>query len=109
MVKPPFEKIAALDRTVHEPARLAILTALHACRSADFIYLQSLTGLSKGNLSSHLSRLEESGLVAIKKGYSGKTPNTVVKLTAQGRAQIDAYWKEVNAIRSAALQWSPAR
>jgi DNA-binding transcriptional ArsR family regulator len=108
-MKEPFEKLANLDRTVHEPARLAILTALHACRSADFVYLQSLTGLSKGNLSSHLSRLEEAGLVTIEKGYSGKTPNTLLKLTRDGRVQINAYWNEVKAIRNASLRWSPAR
>jgi len=50
----PFERLAELDRLVHEPARLAIMTALSACERADFLYLQRLTGLSRGNLSSHL-------------------------------------------------------
>ena len=54
----PFEHIAELDRLIHEPARLAILTALRACRTADFLFLQRLTGLSNGNLSSHLAKLE---------------------------------------------------
>ncbi|HEY3056658.1 MAG TPA: transcriptional regulator, partial [Thermoanaerobaculia bacterium] len=65
MSSQPFERLAGLDRLVHEPARLSILTALSACKSADFLFLQRLTGLSKGNLSSHLSKLEEGGLVAI--------------------------------------------
>jgi len=58
----PFQELAGLDRLVHEPARLAILTSLGACSSADFLFLQRLTGLSKGNLSSHLAKLEEAGL-----------------------------------------------
>ena len=62
-MKPPFKSLAELDRTIHDPSRLAILTALSSCRSADFLYLQRLTGLSKGNLSSHLAKLEDAGLV----------------------------------------------
>jgi DNA-binding transcriptional ArsR family regulator len=61
----PFEQLANLDRMVHDPARLAILTALSACERADFLFLQRITGLTKGNLSSHLSKLEEAGLVEI--------------------------------------------
>ena len=62
-MKPPFKSLAELDRMIHDPSRLAILTALSSCRSADFLYLQRLTGLSKGNLSSHLAKLEDAGLV----------------------------------------------
>ncbi|MEX1127939.1 MAG: transcriptional regulator [Vicinamibacterales bacterium] len=68
----PFEHLAALNRLVHEPSRLAILTALSACEKADFLFLLNITGLTKGNLSSHLSKLEQAGLVTIEKKFEGK-------------------------------------
>ena len=103
----PFEQLAALDRIVHEPARLAILTALAACRSADFLFLQRLTGLSKGNLSSHLSKLESAELVAIEKEFVAKVPNTRVSLTKTGRAAIQRHWQQLDKLRRASLDWSP--
>lgn len=95
----PFEDLTNLDRLVHEPARLAILTALDACRHADFMYLQSLTGLANGNLSQHLSKLEAGGLVAITRAFAGKTPKTVVRLTPDGRSAIRAYWRKLEQTR----------
>jgi len=103
----PFEEIAELDRLVHEPARLSILTALSACRNADFLFLQRLTGLTKGNLSAHLTKLEEAELVSIDKGYAGKVPTTHIALTRSGRAAIDRHWKRLEKLRSAALEWQP--
>ena len=103
----PFEELAELDRLVHEPARLALLTALSVCRSADFLYLQRLTGLSKGNLSSHLAKLADGGLVAIDKEFVGKTPNTRVSLTRQGRAAIERHWERLKTLRQRALRWQP--
>ena len=103
----PFEQLAALDRIVHEPARLAILTALSACRSADFLFLQRLTGLSKGNLSSHLSKLEIAELVVIEKEFVAKVPNTRVSLTKLGRAAIQSHWQQLDKLRRASLDWSP--
>src|SRR6478609_8512095 len=70
----PFEHLQSLNRLVHEPARLAILVALSACDKADFLFLLNITGLTKGNLSSHLSKLADAGLVEIEKTYEGKTP-----------------------------------
>ena len=101
----PFEALAGLDRLIHEPARLAILTALSACASADFLYLQRLTGLSKGNLSSHLSKLEEGGLVDVEKSFVGKVPNTRVRLTGPGRAAVEGHWKRLEEIRRGAAEW----
>jgi len=103
----PFERIAELDRLVHEPARLAILTALSACRSADFLFLLRLTGLTKGNLSAHLTKLEQGGLVAIEKGYNGRTPTTQVSLTREGKSEIERHWKALEKLRLAALEWQP--
>ena len=89
------ENLAALDRLIHEPARLAILTALSACQSADFLFLQRLTGLTAGNLSSHLTRLEEAGLLWIDKQIVGKRPKTTAGLTDKGRAAIEDHWQQL--------------
>jgi DNA-binding transcriptional ArsR family regulator len=104
-VKRPFEELAGLDRLVHEPARLAILTALSACEEADFLFLQRLTGLGKGNLSSHLSKLEDSGLVRIEKRFVGKTPNTLVGLTDDGRTTIEEHWRQLDRLRRSAQEF----
>lgn len=86
-----FRHLADLDRVVHEPARLAIMAVLYTVEGADFIYLLHSTGLTKGNLSSHLMRLEQAGYVQISKGFRGKVPQTTCALTVQGRAAFQAY------------------
>lgn len=78
-------KFADVDRLVHEPARLMILTILSAVESADFLYLQRETSLTKGNLSSHLSKLENAEYINIEKTYRGKIPLTICKLSSKGR------------------------
>jgi DNA-binding transcriptional ArsR family regulator len=99
---PSFEKLAALDKTVHEPARLAILSALSACNSAQFRFLQALTGLTQGNLSMHLTKLEESGLVEKEKSFEGNYPLTSIRLTDTGRKAISRHWKQLDDLRLAA-------
>ncbi|HEY2292519.1 MAG TPA: transcriptional regulator [Thermoanaerobaculia bacterium] len=103
----PFEQLASLDRRVHDPARLAILTALSACARADFLFLLRITGLTKGNLSSHLSKLEEVGLVEIEKRFVEKKTQTLVRLSREGRGAIEGYWKEMEEIRESAARWRP--
>ena len=103
----PFEQLANLDRRVHDPARLSILTALSTCERADFLFLLRITGLSKGNLSSHLSKLEEAGLVEIEKRFLGKKTQTLARLSASGRQTLDSYWKEMEEIRENAARWQP--
>lgn len=103
----PFEQLANLDRTVHDPARLAILTALSACERADFLFLQRLTGLTKGNLSSHLSKLEEAGLVEIEKRFVEKKTQTLVRLSDSGRGTLESYWQEMETLRKSAAGWQP--
>lgn len=83
--------INEVDRVIHEPARLLIVALLSSVRAADFIFLQRETGLTKGNLSSHLSRLEQAGYLRIDKGFRGKVPQTVCSLTAEGRAAFRGY------------------
>ncbi len=83
-----IKDIASFDRLIHEPARLAIMAVLCACESADFAYLLNATGLSKGNLSAHLSKLAEGSYVAIVKRFKGNYPNTTCSLTAKGRKAL---------------------
>ena len=84
-------KVAEVDRLIHEPARLMIVTILSAVESADFLYLQRETGLTKGNLSSHLSRLEAAGYIEIQKTYRGKIPLTVCSLNDTGHKAFQEY------------------
>lgn len=88
-----------LDRLIHEPGRLAILTVLSSVADADFVFLQRTTGLTKGNLSSHLTKLEDAGLVQIRKRFVGKKPNTNVALTAVGRQRISHHWEQLERLR----------
>jgi DNA-binding MarR family transcriptional regulator len=105
----PFEQLANLDRRVHDPARLSILTALSACERADFLFLQRITGLTKGNLSSHLSKLEEAELVETEKRFVNKKTQTLVRLTGEGRETIESYWKEIQELRKSATRWRPQK
>jgi len=87
--------VTTLDRLVHEPARLLIVTILSTVASADFLFLQRETGLTKGNLSAHLSKLEEAGYVKIEKTFKGKLPLTVCKLTTAGKKALVQYRQQV--------------
>ena len=89
-----------LDRLIHEPGRLAILTVLSSVKDADFVFLQRTTGLTKGNLSSHLTKLEEAGLVAINKRFVRKKPNTNVALTAAGKQRIAHHWEQLDRLKN---------
>ena len=87
-----------LDRVIHEPGRLRIAALLSGAKEADFLFLQRETGLTKGNLSSHLMKLEEAGYVEIEKAFRGKIPLTIVRLTPQGRAAFEGYRKSMNGL-----------
>ncbi|MGD2156986.1 MAG: transcriptional regulator [Anaerolineales bacterium] len=87
--------IIDVDRIVHEPARLAILAVLWAVESADFLYLLHATDLTRGNLSSHLSKLEDSGYVEIEKTFEGKMPRTLCRLTDSGREAFESYREQM--------------
>jgi DNA-binding transcriptional ArsR family regulator len=88
---PNLRPIARIDRLIHEPARLMILSVLHVVESADFTFLLGQTGLSRGNLSSHLGKLEVDGYIAIQKEFVEKTPHTQLSLTTLGRQAYLAY------------------
>ena len=86
-----FPPVGDIDRIVHEPARLRILAVLSVVESADFLFLLRHTGLTKGNLSSHLSKLEAAGYVEMQKEFVDKIPRTLLQLTQKGRAAFQAY------------------
>lgn len=98
------DQLAGLDRLIHEPARLVILTALSTCRSADFLFLQRITGLTAGNLSSHMTKLEEAGLLWVEKEIVGKRPHTRIGLTDKGRLAIGAHWQQLESLRRQSTQ-----
>lgn len=89
----PVERhpLAEIDRVIHSPARLMIMTYLYVVESADYVFLTRLTGLTWGNLSTHLGKLEEAAYVAIEKQFRGKKPHTMIRLTARGRAAFREY------------------
>ena len=80
-----------IDRVVHEPARLKILAYLSVVKSADFVFLLSRTGLTYGNLSSHMSKLEDAGYIDVEKEIKDKRPHTMLYLTKQGRSAFENY------------------
>jgi DNA-binding transcriptional ArsR family regulator len=87
-----------VDRMIHEPARLAIMALLSGAEQVDFLFLLRETALTKGNLSSHLAKLEEAGYVGIEKQFRGKIPLTLARLTPQGRTALQDYRKAMNGL-----------
>lgn len=90
--------LADLDRLVHEPARLALMALLFVVESADFIFLMNQTGLTWGNLSAHMSKLEEAGYLAVDKTFRGKRPNTTLRLTPRGREAFQEYVQKMRQV-----------
>ena len=93
-----LRNLTNIDKTIHEPSRLMIVAMLSAVEEADFLYLLQATGLTKGNLSAHLSRLEAAGYIQIEKMFVGKTTRTVCRLTAEGRAGLETYRQQMRAV-----------
>ncbi len=83
--------VLGLDRLVHEPARLVILAVLAGAKQVEFTFLEQASGLSKGNLSSHMSKLEAGGLIEVKKSFRGRRPLTELRITAAGRQALAEY------------------
>jgi DNA-binding MarR family transcriptional regulator len=86
-----IRSIGDLDRIIHEPARLMIMSLLSTVTSADFTFITAHTGLTWGNVSSHLTKLEESGYIAIEKSFVDKKPRTMLTLTREGRSAFESY------------------
>src|SRR5512143_435998 len=92
------QNLSGLDRVIHEPARLTIVALLSSVESADFLFLLKESRLTKGNLSVHLSRLEEAGYLRMDKTFRGKVPHTEYRLTPKGKAAFDQYRKNLGPI-----------
>jgi len=91
--------ILDLDRLVHEPARLAILTVLEAAERVEFKFLEAVTRLTKGNLNSHATKLEAGGYLEVHKAFRGKIPVTSFSITPAGRKALWDYWSALSAAR----------
>lgn len=95
-----LKAIGSVDRVLHEPGRMLLAALLYGVEAADFLYLLNESGMTKGNLSSHLARLEEAGYVEIGKSFRGKIPHTLVQLTQKGRSAFDEYRAQLRTISS---------
>lgn len=89
--KTEIRPLPEIDRVVHEPARLTLLAYLYVVESADFLFLKNQTGMTGGNLSSHMSKLEAAGYVEVQKEFVGKIPRTLFRLTDRGREAFRNY------------------
>ena len=87
-----------IDRLIHEPARLLIMANLYVVETADFLFLMRQTGLTNGNLSSHLSKLEAAGYIDVVKEFVGKKPHTMLRLTQKGRDAFHEYQRSIKQV-----------
>mgnify|MGYP001614470514 FL=1 len=94
--------MAELDRVIHEPARLRVLSLLSGAGTADFTFLMKALGLTNGNLSCHMDKLEKSGYVEVSKTFQGKLPLTTYTITQTGRQSLKEYWANMERIRDLA-------
>ena len=101
------EDALGLDRLIHEPNRLAILTILSTTQDADFVFLQRALKLTNGNLSSHLTKLEAGRLISVEKSFVGKKPHTRVALTAHGRKRVSAHWEKLDRLKRLSVDDQP--
>ena len=90
--------LADIDQVIHAPARLMILVTLYVVESLDYVFLKNQTNLSWGNLATHLNKLEDAGYIEITKGYQGKKPHSLIRLTSQGRGEFRNYKKKITGI-----------
>jgi len=86
-----LQPLANIDQVIHSSARLMILTYLYVSESVDYVFLQRITGLTWGSLATHLNKLEEAGYIKMEKGYQGKKPHTLIRMSTQGRDAFRAY------------------
>jgi DNA-binding MarR family transcriptional regulator len=87
-----------VDRVIHEPSRLRLVTLLLVVEEADFVYIADQTGLTAGNISSHMSKLEQAGYVDVDKTFVDRRPRTVYRLTDAGRNAINDYRDTLEAL-----------
>lgn len=92
--------LGEIDRLIHEPARLVLMSYLHVVDSADFVFLVHQTGLTGGNVSSHMSKLQAAGYVEAHKSFVGKRPQTRYRLTERGREAFRRYRHAMDGLRA---------
>jgi DNA-binding MarR family transcriptional regulator len=92
------QPLSDIDKIIHEPSRLMIMSVLYVVESTDFVFLRNQTGLTDGNLSSHLAKLESVGYVEVEKKFKGKKPQTILKLSEQGRKAFKVYRKKMEQV-----------
>lgn len=92
---PDLQLLADLDTIIHAPARLMLLTYLYVVESADYVFLMRQTGLSWGNLATHLGKLEGAGYIVVEKQFKGKKPQSTLRLTEKGRNAFRQYKKRL--------------
>ena len=90
-----LQSLAELDRLVQEPGRLLVMACLYVGERADYLYVFKQTGLTQGNLSSHLAKLESGGYIGVEKSFKGKTPRTQPALTPAGREAFRKYRAQI--------------
>ena len=90
--------LVSIDRVIHEPARLKIMAHLYVVESVDFLFLMNQTGLTFGNLSSHMTKLEKAGYVKVEKEFIGRKPHTMIRLTKKGRTAFLNYTKRMKQV-----------
>ncbi len=93
-----IQKVSDVDRLIHEPARFRLMAHLYVVESADFLFLMRQTGLTRGNLSSHMSKLESAGYIEVLKDYIARKPHTMLRLTAKGRAAFREYGRTMKKV-----------
>jgi DNA-binding MarR family transcriptional regulator len=96
--EPDFSQIAELDRLLYEPVRLMVMASLYVVESADYTYLMRQADLTWGNLSAHLSKLEEAGYIEVEKTYRGKRPYTLLCMSPAGRKAFRKYIQRMKEI-----------
>jgi len=89
-----------IDQVIHTPTRLTVLIYLYVVESVDYVFLQRMTGLAWGSLATHVNKLEEAGYIAIEKGYQGKKPHTMIRMTEQGRNAFKEYKNKMQELLS---------
>lgn len=99
-ISPELHPLAEIDQVIHAPARLMVLTYLFVVESSDYVFLVNLTGLTWGNLSTHLTKLEKAGYIKINKEFKGKKPHSTISLTKEGRTAFREYKNKIQQVLS---------
>ncbi len=87
------------DKIIHEPTRLRIMMMLTGVEQADFTFILTTLGLTRGNLSRHIEKLDSADYLNVIKSFKGKVPNTSYQLTQKGSKALAQYWENLDKVR----------